>query len=138
MQNALDNTTLGFNTKSYVNFATNGFQADAAAGQAARNALIAAGVDNISVEGIGAGVDAADLQDNYCYPGPCDLTVPFNFPTEGFYVGVANAQAYANVIGDKIQAVVNPQPIPEPTTVSLLSIGLGGIALLACRRRTNC
>jgi hypothetical protein len=68
--------TAGDAAASYVNFATDGVQADPAAGLIARNALIAAGIDNISVEGIGSGVDASDLKTNYCYPGPCDDTSP--------------------------------------------------------------
>lgn len=119
-------------TLSYVNFATDGIQADAAAGLAARNALIAWGVDNISIEGIGAGVDAADLQNNYCYPGPCDVTAPYNFPAQGFYLGVANADAYAGAIGQKIQTVTRT---PEPMTISLLGIGLAGLGIARRRKR---
>ena len=36
-----------------------------------RNALIAAGVDNISIEAIGGGVNAAQPAKQYCYPLPC-------------------------------------------------------------------
>jgi hypothetical protein len=132
MLDALNNTPIG---TSYVNFATDGVESDPAAGVAARNALIAAGVDNISIEGIGAGVDAAGLQGSYCYPGPCDTTIPFNFPAQGFYIGVANAQGYADAIGNKIQVVTqNPTAVPEPGTLSLLGIG-GALRLWAKRRR---
>jgi hypothetical protein len=136
---ASPNVTLGDpGTTSYVNFATDGVQGDIAAGLAARNALIAAGVDNISVEGIGAGVDALDLQNNYCYPGPCDTSAPFNFPAQGFYIGVANADAYAAAIGGKIQVVVNPNPVPEPGTIALLGLGLGlAVGARRLRRRNS-
>ena len=134
MQTALTDavgTTATNAAASYVNFATDGVQSDAAAGLAARNALIAAGIDNISVEGIGAGVDASDLQTNYCFPGPCDTTIPFNFPAQGFYVGVASADAYAAAIGNKILVVTGQ--VPEPTTALLVGAAL--LALGASRRR---
>ena len=124
--------TAGNAAASYVNFATDGVQADPAAGLTARNALIAAGIDNISIEGIGSGVDAADLKTNYCYPGPCDDTSPYNFPSQGFYIGVANAAGYAAAIGNKIQVVTGGN-VPEPGTIALLGAGLFGLA--GARRR---
>jgi len=118
---------------SYVNFATDGVETDAAAGVAARNALIAAGIDNISIEAIGAGVDAAGLQGSYCYPGPCDTTSPYNFPTQGFYIGVADAAGYAAAIGNKIQIVTNQ--VPEPATLALTGLALALVGF-SRRRRT--
>lgn len=131
MQDALDNTTLGNSTKSYVNFATDGVQNQGGTGVAQRNALITAGVDNISIEGIGSGVDASDLQSNFCYPTPCDTTSPYNFPTNGFYIGVANAAGYASAIGNKIRTVTNQ--VSEPSALALVGLGLVGAGFL--RRR---
>ena len=72
-----------------MNFATDGapnlpLPNPLLAGFAARNALIAAGIDNISIEGIGIGAAGEILlQNNFCYPGPCDATSPYNFPSAG-------------------------------------------------------
>lgn len=132
MQTALTDAvgTTGFVTAgtamaSYVNFATDGVPNSNAAGVAARNALIAAGIDNISIEGIGTGVNAAGLQGDYCYPQACDTTNPYNFPTQGFYIGVADATGYAAAIGNKIQTVT--QTVPEPGSMALIGIALAGL-----------
>ncbi|ODT38071.1 MAG: hypothetical protein ABS55_01620 [Lautropia sp. SCN 70-15] len=128
-------TTIANASASYVNFATDGAQNQGGTGIPERNALIAAGVDNISIEGIGSGVDAADLQTNFCYPGPCDTTVPYNFPAQGFYIGVANAAGYAGAIGNKVRIVTGQ--VPEPQMIALLGIGLLGLTPLMRRRRQD-
>jgi len=136
--------------KQYINFATDGVPnrcggagtpvttASLSVAQdcavVARDAMIAAGIDNISIEGIGVSSSAATfLQSQICYPGPCDTTAPYNFPNQGFYIGVANAEGYADAIGNKI-AIVTEQ-IPEPASLAILGIGLLGIGAARRLRR---
>ena len=141
MQTALTDTvgTNGFiqagaTTKSYVNFATDGVNSDTAAAVTARNNLIAAGVDNISIEGIGGGVNQAYLTGQICHPQPCTVApTPFNFPTNGFYIGVADANAYAAAIGNKIRLVTNQAP--EPATIALVGLSLVGVGLARRRKQ---
>ena len=133
---------------SYVNFATDGApntcdnnnnpttaQAQAC-GVSARNTLIASGIDNISIEGIGVNTtNASFLQNSICYPGPCDTTAPYNFPTEGFYIGVANATQYAAAIQNKVRIVTGQ--LPEPGTIALAGLALAGLGLARRRKQAG-
>lgn len=140
MQAALTGSTAGA-ALSYVNFATDGnptepgtnSQAEAAAATARQN-LINAGVDNISIEGIGRLLDANYLQTQICYPGPCDTTAPYDFPRFGFYIAIDSVAEYEAAIQLKIRTVTGQ--VPEPMSVALFGSGLLGLAAVA-RRRTS-
>lgn len=120
---------------SYVNLATDGVPYGGANAVidtiAARNDMVDAGIDNISIEAIGSGVDPGFLQNDICYPGPCDTTSPYNFPTQGFYMAVADANAYTVAIQQKVAIVTNQ--VPEPGMVAIFGLGILGLAGL--RRR---
>ena len=130
-------TAFGTSTQTidftYVNLATDGEPTEGnAAATVARDAMIAAAsVDNLSIEAIGTGVDAAFLQNSICYPGPCTIAPTFSFPGNGFYIPVANAAEYASAIDQKIQVVT--QQVPEPGMALIVVLGLAGIA--AARRK---
>jgi hypothetical protein len=91
-------------------------------------------VDNISVEGIGNGINQSYLTGSICAPQVCDTTIPYNFPTQGFYIGVNDAQDYANAIGNKILTVTGQAP--EPASIALLGVGILGLGAAVRRRRS--
>ena len=132
-------TALGGSTAmidySYVNLATDGVPYGGSdpfgAAIASRDALITAGIDNISIEAIGSGVDPAFLQNQICYPGPCTIAPAYAFPGNGFYIPVANAAEYASAIDNKIQVVT--QQVPEPGMALIVALSVVGIA--AARRQ---
>lgn len=139
MTAALTGSTETMIDASYVNLATDGVPfvsgqtaaVSNAQAIAARDFAITAGVDNISIEAIGGGVDPAFLQNSICYPGPCTVAPAYAFPGNGFYIPVENAAAYASAIDNKIQVVT--QQVPEPGMALIVMLGVVGIA--AARRK---
>ena len=129
----LMNPAVGGYAASYINFATDGVPNEGGGepgGVTARDAAIAAGIDNISIEGIGSGVNVSYLKGDICYPQACGTTT--NFPGKGFYIAVKDTAAYAEAVQAKIAAIVKA---PEPTSMALLGSGVAGIGVLVRRRR---
>ena len=118
---------------SLINMTTDGVPNNSAATIASVAAAQTAGWDGLSVEAIGGGVDVAFLV-SIAFPGPVvsDGTIP-NPRVQGFVLPVANFADYSDAIAAKVQAVVNPTPLPGalPFFVS----GIGGLGLLGWRRK---
>lgn len=139
MTNVLSNT-INSADFTYVNFATDGEHNVGSFTNAttAFSNMLAIGVDNVSVEGIGiSSTGKSTLMNNFCAPASCiDITGGANspnFPNQGFYIGVANAQGYADAIGNKIRIVTNQ--VPEPASMALIGLGLLGIGVARRQRK---
>lgn len=140
---AMDNALRGssaFNTidATYVNFATDGYPVPSNAdGVAVRNSMISTAtrgyVDNISIEAIGSSLDANFLKNSICYPTPCtDAPTTVNFPNQGFYYALNNANDYVAAIEHKIKVVTGQ--IPEPASIALVGLALLGIGAARGRK----
>ncbi len=118
---------------SLINMTTDGVPDSQSATNTAVAAAAAAGWDGLSVEAIGSGVDITYLT-SIAFPTPVvnDGTIP-DPRTHGFVLPVANFTDYGDAIAAKVQAVVNPTPLPG--AIPLFATGLGVFGLLGWRRK---
>jgi uncharacterized protein YegL len=127
--------------KQIINLSTDGEPDDDQDAIDARDAAIAAGIDEIDAEAIGTGADAVFLQDEIVYPQPGNLAPPY---TPGWVATPDDFDEYADSLCEKFQQIVPPEPepeeaefVPEAGTLALLGSGLAGLAGYASLRGRN-
>jgi hypothetical protein len=143
------NPTGGTYSGSYINLATDGEPNLPTPGSnpllqaiSARDEAIEAGIDNISIEGIGDLAGDIFLTDAICYPQTCDtVPPPTGFPGTGFFLPEADGSAYAQAISAEIGSIIDSTShtsstdVPEPRSILVFGSGIIGVGLFVHRRR---
>lgn len=126
-------------TKSVINLATDGVPNSQADAVAAAGEAFTAGIDALSIEAIGTGVNSGTALNNMlaiAFPGPATLLGlnSTNIPNPlggSWVVPVSDFDALAPILLAKVQAAITP--VPEPGSILLVGISL--LALVAVSRR---
>ena len=87
----------------------------------ARNADVAAGLDELDVEGIGPGVVVNYLRDSVVWPQPGTIAPPFN---AGWVQLAADAAAFSSAIGHKFEIITK---VTNPVAGVVMSVDKFGI-----------
>ena len=132
-------------TVSLLNLMTDGQSNSQSATEAAALAAAAAGIDALSTEAIGGGVNSGTALANLLaivFPGPSTVlalneTNIANPLGGSWVVPVSDFNALAAVLNAKVQASITPPgpSIPEPSILALLAIGLVGFGLSSKKRK---
>jgi len=128
-------TAVGLGDTTLFNVSTDG-QSSITALQASATAAYNAGVDGLSFEGIGGGVNTAGLL-SVAFPTPSVLATVATIPDptqHGFVLPIAGFADYQAAINAKVQHIVNPT-IPLPAALPLMASGFGLMGFMGWRRR---
>jgi hypothetical protein len=146
---SLMTSSANFGGDSIINLSTDGgfYLPDA---KASAEAAKAAGIDALTAEAIGSGADTGNLLQMVYNPSSnpgdgsavllaTDASPPNPLTSPAWVVPVSNFAAFGPVLDAKIQAIVQPKPVPEPNVLYLLGIGLLAwvFSVRVVRRRRN-
>lgn len=123
---------------SIINLATDGVPNSQSAAEAAAVYAFGKGIDALSIEAIGSGVNSGSALNNMldiAFPGPAQLlavnetSIP-NPLGKSWVVPVSDFDALAPVLKAKVIASVKPPvSVPDPSSLMLFALGLIGLGL---------
>lgn len=139
----LGSTNYSAGLSSLINLATDGVPNNSATATAAAAAARAGGIDALTVEAIGGGVDLNYLRSSIVFSPstaigsgvilPSGAVGPNPMTSTAWVLPVDTFDDFGKAINAKVQAVVNPTP--EPGSLALVGIAFAGFGLVARRRK---
>ena len=142
VSSALQGSTAFNQADTFINISTDGQPDSDSATSSAASTAQSDGLTGISAEAVGSFTDNDFLADNVVFPnspGPIlDTSAGDTLPnpgSQGFVAVADNFSEFGDVVDQKVQQTVDPDPVPVPSTFGLLVAGLFGIGFLG-RGRT--